>query len=167
MRRRYTAEHVYERVNRLREAMPDLVLSADLMVGYPTESEAQYLDTEGMVRALEIAYPHVFPYSERDGTPAARIPDARQVPVPLRKERAGRLRRAGGEVRRKVLRRCLGAPVRLLVESDAGTGSGLWHARGADYLPVALAAEGIDAGNFVDAVIEGVEHDRLVARVAG
>ncbi len=166
MRRRYTADHVHERVARLRRAVPGLVLSADVMVGFPTESEAQYLDTERMVQALEIAYPHVFPYSERDGTPAARIPANRQVPVPERRERARRLRRVGNEVRQAVLLRRVGAPVRALVESGGPGNDGPWHARGADYLPVTLGGRPVEPGTFVDAVVEGVEKDRLVARVA-
>lgn len=166
MRRRYTADHVYERIARLREAIPDLVLSADMMVGFPTETEAQYRETERMVEGLEIAYPHVFPYSERDGTPAARIPADRQVPVPVRKERAARLRELGKQVRQRVLKRRLGRPVRALVESASAGGQGPWRARGADYLPISLAANRIDAGEFIDAVVEDVDRECLVARVA-
>lgn len=166
MRRRYTAEHVYERVARLREAIPGLVLSADVMTGFPTETEAQHDDTRRMLRDLEIAYPHVFPYSEREGTPAARIPADRQVPVPVRKQRAGELRQVGRQIRAGVLHRRLGAPVRALVEGRLNGDAGPWGGRGADYLPVSLAASDGRPGDFVDAVIEGVENDRLVARVA-
>lgn len=167
MRRRYTADHVIERVARLRESIPELVLSADVMVGFPTETEAQYRDTEEMVESLEIAFPHVFPYSERDGTPAARIPADRQVPVPERKQRAARLRETGKRVREGVLRSRIGMPVRALVESSGGAdGAGPWRARGADYLPVSLAAPQARPGEFVDAVVEGLERDRLVARAA-
>lgn len=166
MRRRYTADHVYERVAVLRDAIPDLVLSADVMVGFPTETETQYRETERMVEALEIAYPHVFPYSERDGTPAARIPADRQVPVPVRKERAARLRRAGKQVRDEVLNRRLGRRVRALVESRGADDRGCWRARGADYLPIALAAPRVAPGDFIDAVVEGIDRERLVARVA-
>lgn len=166
MRRRYTADHVYERIARLREAVPGLVLSADVMVGFPTETEAQYRDTERMVAALEIAYPHVFPYSEREGTPAARIPSDRQVPVPVRKERAARIREVGQRARRDVLQRRLGKPVRALVESGAVDGRGPWRARGADYLPVTLTAPRLDPGQLVDAVVEDIDRERLVARVA-
>jgi len=166
MRRRYTADQVRERVARLREAVPGLVLSADVMVGYPTETEAQYRDTEHMIEELEIAYPHVFPYSEREGTPAARIPSDRQVPVPERKERARRLRRAGAVVRNRVLSSRVGEPVRVLLENGGDAGDD-WCGRGADYLPVTMSAGRLQTGEFVDAVVEGVERDRLVARVAG
>lgn len=166
MRRRYAADHVYERVATLRRAVPGLVLSADVMVGFPTESEAQYLDTERMVKTLKIAYPHVFPYSERDGTPAARIPADRQVPVAERRARARRLRDVGNEILRTVLRGRVGTPVRALVESGHAGGSGTWHGRGADYLPVTFRHCSLEPGIFVDAVVEDVDKNRLVARVA-
>jgi len=163
MKRRYDPAHVYERVARLREAIPGLVLSADVMVGFPTETEAQYRETEHMVRALEIAYPHVFPYSERDGTPAARIPADRQMPVGERKARARRLKEAGRQVRGPVLQARLGAPVRALVE---GGGAAAWRARGPDYLPIRLPGGELRPGAFVDATIQAVDGDRLVARIA-
>lgn len=163
MKRRYSPQHVYERTARLRDAIPGLVLSADIMVGFPTETEEQYRDTEDMVRALEIAYPHVFPYSERDGTPAARIPADRQVPVPERKERARRLKDVGRQVRERVLQGRLGASVRALVEGGGAPGC---RARGPDYLPIRLPHADLQAGDFTDATIEGSDGDRLVARVA-
>jgi threonylcarbamoyladenosine tRNA methylthiotransferase MtaB len=168
MRRRYSADHVYERIARLREAVPGLVLSADVMVGYPTESPEQFEDTERAVRELEIAYPHVFPYSERDGTPAARIPADRQVPVAERKERAARIRRTGKLVRETVLSRRIGTSARALVESGGPEpgGTDVWHARDADYLPLVLTAPGAEPGQFVDAVVKSVDGERLVARVA-
>jgi threonylcarbamoyladenosine tRNA methylthiotransferase MtaB len=167
MRRRYDSEHVYERIARLREAIPNLVLSADVMAGFPTETEEQYRDTERMLWDLEIAYPHVFPYSERQGTPAARIPPGRQVPVPVRKQRARELREVGRRVRATVLRKRIGASVRALVESRLNGDSGPWQARGADYLPLSLAAASdVCPGDFLNVIIDGVENDRLIARVA-
>ena len=92
MKRRATREMVYERIEKLRAAIPNLMLSADLMTGFPTETETQFNDTLNAVSDLEIAYPHVFAYSPRPGTPAARIPN--QVPVAERKNRAAKIRGA-------------------------------------------------------------------------
>ena len=77
MKRRYDAPFVKERISLLRKQVPDLVMSADVMVGFPTETEENYMDTENMLRELDIAFPHIFTYSERSGTPAARIPAAK------------------------------------------------------------------------------------------
>ena len=94
MKRRYDADHVRERIASLRAVVPELVMSADVMVGFPTETQEQYLDTEQMLQDIEVAFPHVFSYSERSGTPAARIPQGKQVPVVERKERNLRLRQS-------------------------------------------------------------------------
>lgn len=83
MKRRASRELIYDRIAALREAVPDLVLSADILVGFPTETDEHFADTLTAIDELEIAYPHVFPYSAREGTPAARIPN--QVPVDIRK----------------------------------------------------------------------------------
>ncbi len=81
MKRRYDANLVRDRIGRLRVRVPQLVMSADVMVGFPTETDQQFEDTWSLIDELEIAFPHVFSYSEREGTPAARIPHAKQVPV--------------------------------------------------------------------------------------
>ncbi|MGR3913143.1 MAG: tRNA (N(6)-L-threonylcarbamoyladenosine(37)-C(2))-methylthiotransferase MtaB, partial [Gammaproteobacteria bacterium] len=86
MKRRATREVAYARVARLREALPQVVLGADILAGFPTESDAHFQQTLDAVGELEIAYPHVFAYSPRAGTPAARIPT--QVPPRERKRRA-------------------------------------------------------------------------------
>ena len=82
MKRRATREMLYERVNALRAALPELVLSADILVGFPTESDQQFQDTLSAMRELEVPFPHVFSYSPRKGTPASRIPS--QVPPAAR-----------------------------------------------------------------------------------
>jgi len=100
MKRRASRDMIYARVDKLRRAAPHATLSADILVGFPTETEAQFRRTLEAVGDLEIAWPHVFAYSARAGTPAARIP--RQVPPAERKRRAAAVRDAGREVWRRV-----------------------------------------------------------------
>ena len=119
MKRRYDAYHVVERITRLRQKLPQLVMSADVMVGFPTETEQQYVDTEEMVKRLDIAFPHVFSYSQRDGTPAARIPENKHVPLKERKLRNKRLREVGHELRVELLRSKLGQKAWVLAEKTA------------------------------------------------
>lgn len=166
MKRRYDSALVYERVARLRRAIPDLVLSADIMVGFPTETEAQFLDSMNMVRDLEIAYPHVFPYSERSGTPAARIPADRQVPVADRRARAEALRDAGQEVRRELLVSRLGKRARVLIEGGHGRMKGYLKARAPDYIETWVPAPSDFAGCWQDVIFESVEGDALIASTA-
>ncbi len=165
MKRRYTSDLVRDRVARLRERLPNLVLSADVMVGFPTETEAQFRDTEQMVRELEIAYPHVFVYSARRGTPAARIPAAKHVSKADRRARSRRLRQVGEEVRSAVLRRRVGRRERVLVEGGGNGAGGLQRARAADYLPVWVPEAAGEIGCWVDVEYAGVRDDALIARI--
>ncbi len=134
MKRRYAPEDVFQVVDSLYKVRPDLVLSADVMVGFPTESDDDFQRTRRALHELQVAYPHVFTYSERPGTPAARIP--KQVPHEIRKQRARLLRQEGEEIRKKALRRFFGQRVRTLVENVVEPSSQLTRSRMANFVPV-------------------------------
>ena len=121
MKRRYSPEEAYQAIENLRRVRSDLVISADIMAGFPTESDADFELTRVALYDLEIAYPHVFVYSEREGTPAARIPKG--VAVDVRTSRAKNLRLAGEEIRERVLNRYIGKQVDVLIEGFAGSAS--------------------------------------------
>ena len=95
MKRRYSAEQAAERLKAVRAAIPDMVFSADILVGFPTETIEAFEATRSLVKDLGIVYPHVFPYSDRDGTPAARIPAARKIDSAEVKRRAREMRETG------------------------------------------------------------------------
>ncbi|GAA0591690.1 hypothetical protein GCM10009416_32620 [Craurococcus roseus] len=92
MKRRHRRADALAAARRARDARPGIALGADLIAGFPTETDAHHRDTLALVEEMGLSFLHVFPYSERPGTPAARMP---AVPVPLRRERAARLREAG------------------------------------------------------------------------
>jgi threonylcarbamoyladenosine tRNA methylthiotransferase MtaB len=92
MKRRHSRAQAMALIARARELRPGLAVGADLIAGFPTETDALFDETLAFVTEAAIPYLHVFPYSERTGTPAARMP---AVPLPLRRERAARLREAG------------------------------------------------------------------------
>lgn len=93
MKRRHLRADVIAVCKKARELRPDIAFGADIIAGFPTETDEMFENSMRIVEECDITYLHVFPYSEREGTPAARIPD--QVPVPVRKERAARLRALG------------------------------------------------------------------------
>ena len=167
MKRRYTRETVYQRIARLREQVPEVVLSADVMVGFPTETDAHFLDTQRMVADLEIAFPHVFCYSDRPGTPAARIPASRHIPVIVRKQRAEALRETASGVRRALLRRRIGSRARVLVEGGGKPPRGFQRARSADYLTVMVPAAPEHVGEWLDVEYLSHDGDALIARTLG
>lgn len=165
MKRRYTREIMDERIARLRAAVPGLVMSADVMVGFPTESDDHFEQTLAAIEQYAIAYPHVFMYSSRDGTPAARIP--RQVDPQTKKQRAAALRRAGAAIRRGVLASKVDTEVRVLTEDAVGN-SGLRRARGGDYVPVYLDVGQGDPpvpGQWLRVNRIGVADDGLLGRI--
>jgi threonylcarbamoyladenosine tRNA methylthiotransferase MtaB len=113
MKRRHSraqAIAVAERLDRLR---PGIALGADLIAGFPTETEAMFAETLALVEACGLAFLHVFPYSPRTGTPAARMP---QIPAAERRARAARLRGAGAAALARFLGGQVGRTAAVLVE---------------------------------------------------
>lgn len=102
MKRRHLRQDVIDVCNRARQLRPDMVFGCDIIAGFPTEDDDMFENTRKIVEECDLTFLHVFPYSEREGTPAARIP--RQVPVPVRKERAAILRDLGEKQLQKFLK---------------------------------------------------------------
>lgn len=92
MKRRHGRQDIVDFCARIRSLRPDMVFGADIIAGFPTETEEMFTNTLVLVDEVSLTYLHIFPYSARSGTPAARMP---QVPKDVRKERAARLRAAG------------------------------------------------------------------------
>jgi threonylcarbamoyladenosine tRNA methylthiotransferase MtaB len=117
MKRRHSRAQAGEVVARARALRPGIAIGADLIAGFPTESDAAFENTLRFVRDFALPYLHVFPFSERPGTPAARMP---AVPVVLRRERAGRLREAGAENARAFHAGLVGREAAILAETESG-----------------------------------------------
>ena len=115
MRRRHSRAQAAAVIERARRLRPGLAVGADLIAGFPTEDDALFADTLAFVDEHAIPYVHVFPYSERPGTPASRMP---AVPVPLRRERAGRLRTAGERHAAAFHAALVGREVAVLAETE-------------------------------------------------
>lgn len=118
MKRRHLRADAMRLVEQLRAHRPDIAIGADLIAGFPTEDEAMHAANRSIVRELGIVHGHVFPYSPRPGTPAARMP---QLDKGVIKARAAELRAEVREVRGAWLSGLLGTELTVLAESD-GTG---------------------------------------------
>ncbi len=124
MRRDYTVSEYLSTVDRIRERLPRSVVATDLMVGFPGETEREFEESLAVCRRVGFAKIHLFPYSPRGGTRAARMEG--QVPALLREERMARARALEAELAAAERRRRIGARVEVLVETeDAGAASGL------------------------------------------
>jgi threonylcarbamoyladenosine tRNA methylthiotransferase MtaB len=134
---------------RLRNRRPEIAFGADLIAGFPTESEAAHQANLSIIREIGVVHGHIFPYSPRPGTPAARMP---QVPSATIKARAAALRAAVAENRARWLASLVGTPLAVLAERD-GTG----HAP--NFARVQLAP-GTPAGTLVNLtptrIVEGL-----------
>ena len=115
MKRRHLRADAIALCDKARRLRPGMVFGADLIAGFPTETEAMFRNTLRAVDECGLTYLHVFPYSERPGTPAARMP---QVPVPIRKDRAARLRAAGDRAVADYLSEQVGREATVLMETD-------------------------------------------------
>jgi len=118
MKRRHVRADALAFVRRARALRPDIAFGADLIAGFPTETEDHLAQTLDLIEEAGLTFLHVFPYSERPGTPAARMP---QLPKPLRRERAERLREAGRRAARSFYASRIGREESVLLErADRG-----------------------------------------------
>ncbi len=115
MKRRHLRMDAANLVAKLKERRPEIAIGADLIAGFPTENDAHHSANVSIIRELEIVHGHIFPYSPRPGTPAARMPQVERAVI---KARAADLRAAVGEVRQSWLQSLLGKPLSVLAERD-------------------------------------------------
>jgi threonylcarbamoyladenosine tRNA methylthiotransferase MtaB len=131
MKRRHSRRDAVDFCAQVRRLRPDIAVGADIIAGFPTETEEMFLRSQDLVRECDLTFLHVFPYSKRPGTPASRMP---QVAGDVIKERARRLRATGEAALRKRLASEIGATRQVLIESSN-------QGRTEHFLPVAIFGE--------------------------
>lgn len=119
MHRKYRPWHYREKISKIRAAMPDAAIGADVMVGFPGETEVEFEETRRMVEDLPFTYLHVFTYSARPGTPAAQHVD--QVPARVARERNRILREIGSDKRAAFMRSLAGTELEAITLQSGGT----------------------------------------------
>jgi threonylcarbamoyladenosine tRNA methylthiotransferase MtaB len=144
MKRRHLRDDVIGLCQRLRGARPDIVFGADMIAGFPTETDAMFDQSLNIVDEAGLTFLHVFPYSPRPGTPAARMP---QLPKQVVKERAQRLRGKGETALESFLARQIGQRRRVLVERQ-----NRGHTQ--HFAPVQLGTS-LAAGTLADVTVTG------------
>jgi threonylcarbamoyladenosine tRNA methylthiotransferase MtaB len=159
MKRRHSRADAIGLCARLRAARPDIVFGADLIAGFPTESTPMFENSLRLVEECGLTFLHVFPYSARRGTPAARMP---QVAGTLRRERAARLRAAGDAARQRFFAGRIGRDSRVLVEKS-GDGTVTGHCE--HFAPVRIVGAA-PAGSVVATRITGATDSELIGRLA-
>jgi threonylcarbamoyladenosine tRNA methylthiotransferase MtaB len=152
MKRRHSRQDAIEFCAQVRRLRPDITLGADIIAGFPTETDEMFSRSEDLVEGCDLTFLHVFPYSKRPGTPAARMP---QVAGEAIKNRARRLRAAGDAALQKRLTSEIGATRQVLIESAT-------QGRTEHFLPVAISGE--TPGAVRALTISGHDGARLTGR---
>ena len=116
MKRRHLREDAINKINKIRSVRPDVVFGADLIAGFPTETEEMFNNTIKLVEECNISFLHVFPFSPREGTPASRMP---QLNREIIKKRAKILRELGNEQILKYYNKLENTEINLIVESES------------------------------------------------
>ncbi|MBR5197762.1 MAG: tRNA (N(6)-L-threonylcarbamoyladenosine(37)-C(2))-methylthiotransferase MtaB [Alistipes sp.] len=120
MRRRYTAEHYKERIAKIRSLMPDAFLGVDVIVGFPGEGEEEFMETYRLLESVEASFLHIFPFSERPGTPAVTMPN--KVQSRISTERVSRLEELSDRLHKQFAEKYLGGIRTALFESTEHDG---------------------------------------------
>ena len=154
MKRRHTPDEAVALTERARAVRPDIVFGADLIAGFPTETEAMARNTLDAIDACGLTWVHVFPYSERPGTPASRMP---QIPGNVRKARAAALRAAAAAAQNRFLESRIGKRENLLIE-NSGLG------RTEQFAAARLVDGPAPAGALIPATVIGHEDGILHVR---
>ncbi|WP_339706071.1 tRNA (N(6)-L-threonylcarbamoyladenosine(37)-C(2))-methylthiotransferase MtaB [uncultured Sphingosinicella sp.] len=156
MKRRHSRADAVRFVDAVKAKRPEIAIGADIIAGFPTETDAMFENSLRLIEDCDIVFGHIFPYSARTDTPAARMP---QLAVPIRKARAARLREAAARRLAAHLAAQQGHAIDMLVEKDGHTG----HA--ADFTPAVLDRAALP-GSIVRARVTGAEASRLLATPA-
>jgi threonylcarbamoyladenosine tRNA methylthiotransferase MtaB len=154
MKRRHSRADALKLVREVRAVRPDTAFGADLIAGFPTETDEMFANTLSLVEEAGLAFLHVFPFSPRPGTPAARMP---QLQRPVIKARAAALRAAGDAALARHLDRQVGRTLAGLVERPG-------VARAEDFTEIAFTGEAT-VGGLVELIVTGHDGKRVTARL--
>ena len=154
MKRRHSTKDAENLINRLKEIRPNILFGADLIAGFPTENELAFRNTLNSIEKLNLTFLHVFPYSSRPETPAARMP---QIPLKEIKKRAKSLRESGDIQLKKELKKSINTFHNVLVETATGVG----HSE--NFLPVKVKKA--TERKIYKCKITGIENNMLIGDI--
>jgi len=161
MHRKYRPWHYREKIEKIRAAMPTAAIGADVMAGFPGETESEFEETRRMVEELPFTYLHVFTFSARPGTPAATMPN--QLPVHVARERNRVLRELAAGKKREFMQAFIGRRIEAITLNVVSEDSdGIWtEALSDNYLKLRLFGSHC-ANQWLNATVSAVEGDVLI-----
>ena len=153
MRRRYRTKLYRDRISRIRELMPEASIGVDIIVGFPGESDEEFMTTVEFIKSLTVSYLHVFTYSERPNTTALRIDDV--VPVPVRKERNKTLRNLSLKAQRAHYEAQLGRTAQVLFEEAEEDGLRMGYT--SNYIRVAVPSDRAEGNQMLSVTLDRID----------
>ena len=158
MRRRYLSRLYQVKVARIKQTMPDACIGVDVIVGFPGETEEEFMQTYHFLNELDISYLHVFTYSERDNTEAIKMDGV--VPVAVRKKRSKMLRGLSAKKRHAFYQQQLGSKRRVLMETE--NRKGYMYGFTENYVRVKTPWNPVLSNSVQTVKLEGIDEDGLV-----
>ena len=158
MNRKYNCEQYYEKLSKIRKLVPDIVFTTDVIVGFPGESEEEFEKTYEFIKKVGYTQLHVFPYSMRKGTPAARMV---QVDEKVKHERVNRLIALSHELNENYAKSQIGKTLRVLFEKEE---NGYYVGHGDNYLLVKVPSDKQLIGQLKNVIIDSYD-EILIGRV--
>lgn len=158
MRRRYQRELYAERVFKIKSRMPHCCIGVDVIVGFPGETDEDFLETYRFLNELDVSYLHVFTYSERENTPAATMPDV--VPGSIRAERSKMLHILSDKKRRHFYEQNIGAETKVLFENDIE--DGMMHGFTDNYIRVSAKYDPILINEILPVRLSAINERNLM-----
>lgn len=152
MRRHYTAVEFRRMCEQIKSIIPDFNITTDLIVGFPGETEEDFLESAEMCKEIGFCHIHTFKYSVRNGTKAATMPN--QIPEKIKTERSAVIRKISAENKKKYFKQMLGKNQKMLIERFNEKGIALGY--GENYIPMQLKGENLKKNTFVDVKIDSI-----------
>lgn len=163
MHRIYTKEEYFEKVRMLKELVPNVALGTDIIVGFPTETEAEFQETYDAFEELEYSVAFIFAYSQRQGTPAMRWKD--DIPEEVKQERLQRLLKLHEKHTAKERQALLGSSIEVLVEGESARNPGTLRGRTRCWKNVLFPGDKSLIGQLVDVDLHSFNHNTLLGEL--
>ena len=163
MRRHYTAAEFKNMCERIKTAIPYFNITTDLIVGFPGETEEDFLESAELCREIGFSHIHTFKYSVRNGTKAATMPN--QIPEKIKTERSAVIRNISSENKKRYFEQMIGKQQKMLIERISF--DGIAQGYGENYIPMRLKGKHLEKNTFVDVIVDGIigKGDKAEVRV--
>jgi threonylcarbamoyladenosine tRNA methylthiotransferase MtaB len=163
MGRPYSRQDFYDLISSINRKIPDAAIGVDTLIGFPGETEAAFENTYELIADLPVSYLHVFPFSSRPGTAAAKLPN--KLHPPSIKSRCERIGKLGHQKRLNFYRRYTGTTLPVLIETKRVGSTGLLKGISSNYLPVLIEGGDNLKNKIVDVNIQKLEGDKLFGTI--